>query len=217
MANPITSSHASPHPHTNSPHPHTDDTKNDLLQEFDEETTEGNAPLAYFGKKSRFGFTEEDAFANAQLRNSPDGNQTVKDRIQQLAQEKGIDPHLMLTDAQIQLIHQAHIEEGELGNLSNAQLIQKSRLLERVFADHPKKNELRRLCLEAGFCGGFKGWTMDMVDWIKHRKERMRAMQVAISIQIFFILQTLDTAKNDLLHTFISLAGKLSSTLEKQA
>ena len=192
-------------------------TKSDLIFELAEEAPSDDAPLAYFGKHSRYGFSEEDAFSHAQLREHPEGNQAVKERLQQLALEKGIDPHLELSDVQMQQIHQAHIVEGELGKLSNSQLIQKSRILERVFAGHPKKNELLRLCLEAGFCGGFKGWTMDMVDWIKHRKERMRAMYVAISIQIFFILQTLDTAKSDLLHTFISLAGKLSSTLEKQA
>ena len=192
-------------------------TKSDLIFELAEEAPSDDAPLAYFGKHSRYGFSEEDAFSHAQLREHPEGNQAVKERLQQLALEKGIDPHLELSDVQMQQIHQAHIVEGELGKLSNSQLVQKSRILERVFAGHPKKNELLRLCLEAGFCGGFKGWTMDMVDWIKHRKERMRAMYVAISIQIFFILQTLDTAKSDLLHTFISLAGKLSSTLEKQA
>ncbi len=209
--------HASQTPQEGALQTHTAATKSALILELAEEAPSDDAPLGYFGKHSRYGFSEEDAYTHAQLRERPDRNQAVKERLQQLALEKGIDPHLELSDVQIDQIHQAHIEEWELGKLSNEQLVQKSRILERVFANHPKKNELRRLCLEAGFCGGFKGWTMDMVDWIKHRKERMRAMYVAISIQIYFILQTLDNAQSDILHTFTTLMGKLSSTLGEQA
>ncbi len=117
------------------------------------------AESTYFeGKKSKFGFTKEEAIQNGKLR----GNwwkEAVRQKLIELATLKWVADNLELSDQQIQLIEKAHNVSWVMWKLTKAELRQRVLYLQEAFQQNPNSSQLVRLSLESGI-----SWTFEFVE-----------------------------------------------------
>lgn len=196
-------------------------------------TSEWKATNDYLeGKTSRFWFTEQEVHENNSLRERPNGQELVRQKIIELAKEKWLDDNLQLTSAQVERIFEAHLMPWELGKISLTELLAKVRILEETFSWHPRVAELMRLVLEGGFCGLANRTVKPLMQlyhtlWTKwpkgfqtrwrNRKDRLSPMSAVVSLCIFILANSLDKAERKVLHKMVDLGQKMSDSLAEQA